>query len=80
LTCVRICPFEVPVINADTLGVGEILGSAYIEPAVCQGCGSCASECPAKAIELMHFTDTQLEAKTNALLHPEFEFPLEVIS
>ncbi len=80
LTCVRICPFEVPVIKTDIVGVGDILGSAYIEPAVCQGCGSCASECPAKAIELMHFTDLQLEAKTHALLHPEFEFPLEIVS
>ncbi len=67
LTCVRICPFDVPKIQANLVGVGAIMGAAYIEPAVCQGCGSCAAECPAKAIELMHYTDAQLLTKVEAL-------------
>jgi heterodisulfide reductase subunit A-like polyferredoxin len=77
LTCLRICPFEVPVIQAEAAGIGRLQGAAYIEPAVCQGCGSCAAECPAKAIELMHFTDLQLQAKAQALLHPEL--PQEIV-
>ncbi|MFH1625424.1 MAG: CoB--CoM heterodisulfide reductase iron-sulfur subunit A family protein [Pseudomonadota bacterium] len=60
LTCVRVCPYEVPFINDD--------GVAEINVAKCQGCGTCASECPAKAIELEHFRDEQLLAKCNALL------------
>ncbi len=71
LTCVRVCPFEVPIIKPDLVGVGGILGAAYIEPAVCQGCGICSAECPAKAIQLMHFTDAQMIAKVHALVHPE---------
>ncbi|MDI6768858.1 MAG: FAD-dependent oxidoreductase [Anaerolineales bacterium] len=71
LTCVRICPFSVPKIRADMTGVGGIIGAAYIETAVCQGCGSCASECPARAIQLMHYTDVQMVAKVGALLKPE---------
>jgi heterodisulfide reductase subunit A-like polyferredoxin len=71
LTCVRICPFNVPKIRADLTGVGGIIGAAYIEAAVCQGCGSCASECPARAIQLMHYTDAQMTAKVGALLKPE---------
>jgi heterodisulfide reductase subunit A-like polyferredoxin len=71
LTCVRICPFGVPKIQANLFGVGNILGAAYIEPSICQGCGSCASECPARAIQLMHYTDDQMVAKVNALLMPE---------
>jgi len=71
LTCVRICPFNVPKIRADLTGVGGIIGAAYIEAAVCQGCGSCASECPARAIQLMHYTDAQMIAKVGALLKPE---------
>ncbi|MGD0918512.1 MAG: FAD-dependent oxidoreductase, partial [Thermodesulfobacteriota bacterium] len=47
LTCVRVCPYSVPVINAK--------GEAEIDLSKCKGCGSCAAECPAKAIELMHF-------------------------
>ena len=40
LTCVRICPYDVPLISSDFTGIGNILGAAYIEPAVCHGCGS----------------------------------------
>ena len=60
LTCVRICPFKVPIIEPDTK-------KAKIEAAACQGCGICVSECPAKAIELHHYTDAQIFAKEEAL-------------
>jgi heterodisulfide reductase subunit A-like polyferredoxin len=60
LTCVRTCPYGVPVVNGD--------GAAEIEAAMCHGCGVCAAECPAKAIQLMHYKDSQLIAKTTALL------------
>jgi heterodisulfide reductase subunit A-like polyferredoxin len=60
LTCVRVCPYSVPVINAK--------GEAEIDLAKCKGCGSCVAECPAKAIELMHFRDPQLWAKCQALV------------
>jgi heterodisulfide reductase subunit A-like polyferredoxin len=68
LTCLRTCPFGVPIMQSTQSGVGAILGAAMIEPAVCQGCGSCVAECPAQAIELKHFTDAQLQAKVHALL------------
>jgi heterodisulfide reductase subunit A-like polyferredoxin len=74
LTCVRLCPFHVPVIRSDLVGVGNILGAAYIEPSICQGCGSCVSECPARAIQLMHYTDEQLMAKVGALMSREAVF------
>ena len=67
LTCVRICPYEVPRVSVDLTGVGNILGAAYIEPAVCHGCGTCVSECPARAIQLMHSTDDQTMVKIDAL-------------
>jgi heterodisulfide reductase subunit A-like polyferredoxin len=80
LTCVRICPFNVPRIQADLSGVGGILGAAYIEAAVCQGCGQCAAECPARAIQLMHYTDAQMIAKVRALVQPQAGFvPLETV-
>jgi heterodisulfide reductase subunit A-like polyferredoxin len=59
LSCIRVCPYNVPAINAN--------GSAEIEVAKCHGCGLCASECPARAITLQHFSDTQLIAKSDAL-------------
>ncbi len=61
LTCVRVCPYDVPVINAK--------GEAEIDPAKCKGCGGCVAECPAMAIELMHFKENQLEAKCEALVY-----------
>jgi heterodisulfide reductase subunit A-like polyferredoxin len=60
LTCVRVCPYNVPVINKD--------GVAEIESAMCHGCGICASECPGKAIKLQHFTDEQVMAKCDVIV------------
>ncbi|MGQ9625383.1 MAG: FAD-dependent oxidoreductase [Anaerolineae bacterium] len=60
LTCVRTCPFQIPVIDPEAIGNGEIKGAAYIEPAKCQGCGTCTSECPANAIQLRHYRDEQI--------------------
>ena len=60
LTCVRACPYSVPVINAK--------GEAEIDISKCKGCGTCAAECPAKAIELMHYRDVQIIEKSGALL------------
>jgi heterodisulfide reductase subunit A-like polyferredoxin len=78
LTCVRICPFNVPAIKAEEVGVGNIYGAAFVEPSVCQGCGTCVSECPAAAIQLMHYTNDQMIAKVGALLDPLIGFiPLE---
>ncbi|MFQ6057592.1 MAG: FAD-dependent oxidoreductase [Anaerolineae bacterium] len=68
LTCLRICPYEVPRIATEVRGAGGILGAAHIEAATCQGCGICAAECPARAIQLMHYTDVQVTAQVDALL------------
>mgnify|MGYP000397316821 CR=1 FL=1 len=67
LTCVRICPYDVPRVRGDSTGVGSIGGAAYVEPAICHGCGTCAAECPAQAIQLMHYTDAQTLMKLDAL-------------
>jgi heterodisulfide reductase subunit A-like polyferredoxin len=67
LTCVRICPFGAAQINPDLEGVGGIRGAAEITAAACRGCGLCPAECPARAIQLQHFTDQQVLAKEEAL-------------
>jgi heterodisulfide reductase subunit A-like polyferredoxin len=59
LTCVRTCPYSVPVINEK--------GEAEIDVSKCKGCGACVAECPAKAIDLMHYRDAQLIEKTKTL-------------
>ncbi|MFZ5449791.1 MAG: FAD-dependent oxidoreductase [Thermodesulfobacteriota bacterium] len=59
LTCVRVCPFEVPK-------VANPAGAASIDPTKCLGCGLCTGECPMGAIELMHNREKQLEAEIRA--------------
>lgn len=61
LTCVRACPYGVPVIDYQA-------HAAYIDPAKCQGCGVCVAECPHKAIQLMHSRDDQIIAEIAAAL------------
>jgi len=56
----RVCPYGVPRINKE--GVSEI------DEALCRGCGICAAECPAKAIELNWYEDDQVMSKVDALL------------
>ena len=52
-TCVRTCPFSVPFIDGET-------GAAYIDPALCKGCGMCVAECPGKAIVMASCSDQML--------------------
>ena len=61
LTCVRVCPFNVPKFN-------EEKGVVEISPAECHGCGICVSECPAKALQLQQFKDDQVLEMIDALL------------
>jgi len=58
LVCVRACPFHVPFIYED---------HSVIDPAKCHGCGTCASECPAMAIQLMQYEDDHILAKVDGL-------------
>jgi heterodisulfide reductase subunit A len=62
LTCVRTCPFSVPVINEE---------GAYINPAACYGCGACASVCPGKAISLAHFDDVEIRQQAKGAIDHE---------
>jgi heterodisulfide reductase subunit A-like polyferredoxin len=84
LTCVRICPYDVPQISSEESGVGNIMGAAQIETAICHGCGTCVSECPARAIQLKQYTDTQTITKLDALfeaaLMPADFVPVDDIS
>jgi ferredoxin len=79
LTCVRICPYDVPKVQNNFTGIGNILGAAFVEPAICHGCGTCAGECPAQAIQLMHYTDVQTLTKVDALFEESPIIPLETI-
>lgn len=50
LTCIRVCPYK-------AMHVDKSEGAAASYPEVCQKCGICAGECPAKAITLPVYSD-----------------------
>ena len=54
LTCVRVCPWEIPVIDRG--------GQAGIDARQCKACGICVAECPARAIALNQSEDERLIA------------------
>ena len=60
-TCVRTCPFNVPVIDHER-------GAAYIDPGLCRGCGMCVAECPGKAIVMSGCSDQMLIEVPSVLL------------
>lgn len=41
--------------------------AAYVNPGLCQGCGTCNATCPSKSVELIGYTDEQIFAEINAL-------------
>ncbi len=61
LTCVRSCPFGVPVFNEEKKEI-------EINEAICHGCGVCASVCPRQTIDLSYYEDDQIISKIDALL------------
>lgn len=61
LVCVNACPYQVPYIDEENVSV--------IDPEGCQGCGICVAECPAKAITFKHYTDDQILAQIDGLIH-----------
>ncbi len=61
LTCVRTCPFDVPVFNTEAKEI-------QIDEALCHGCGACAGVCPRQTIQLGFYEDEQIACKIDALL------------
>jgi heterodisulfide reductase subunit A-like polyferredoxin/coenzyme F420-reducing hydrogenase delta subunit len=65
LTCFRVCPH----------GAVYWDNRAVISPLACQGCGICASECPMDAIQLVEYTDDQMEAQIFAATEQQVDTP-----
>ncbi|MBM4237443.1 MAG: CoB--CoM heterodisulfide reductase iron-sulfur subunit A family protein, partial [Euryarchaeota archaeon] len=59
-TCVEVCPYK--AIQKNDQGVAEVIVAA------CKGCGCCGATCPEGAIDLSHYTDTQLLSEAKAAL------------
>ena len=60
MTCVHVCPYMAPHVGSNN--------KAEVQSAVCMGCGSCTSDCPARAITLRHYANIQIAAAIDGLL------------
>ncbi|MCX7806035.1 MAG: FAD-dependent oxidoreductase, partial [Planctomycetota bacterium] len=58
LTCLRVCPFGIPVVD----------GTAEIHSYLCQACGMCAAECPNNAIIMAGFAPDAIRKGIRAAL------------
>ncbi len=63
--CAQRCPYG--SIRAESGKAAEVVS------AMCHGCGTCVAECPADAIQQMHFTDAQVMAQIRAALETNAE-------
>jgi len=62
-TCVEICEYIAPEIVT-----ARGARTAWIDPALCEGCGTCAAHCPSGAIRTGNLSESQLEATLEGLL------------
>jgi len=71
LTCVRICPLQIPKANK--------MGEITIDPVDCQACGMCAMECPVRAIDIRLHSGVEILAQLEeAIGQSRFAGPLIV--
>lgn len=59
LTCVRVCPYDVPVFKDNV---------AFIDTLGCQACGFCAADCPAEAITMKKLSSEELNEKIKKIV------------
>jgi len=59
LTCLRVCPFDIP----------KVTDVARIDSVLCQSCGICIAECPANAIIARGWDKGGLKTRTAETLH-----------
>jgi len=61
LTCYRVCPHGAVAWNGERI---------VISPLMCEGCGTCASECPMNAIQLKEFADSAVSKEIGQKITP----------
>ncbi|MFW5805761.1 MAG: 4Fe-4S binding protein, partial [Bacteroidales bacterium] len=62
--CVEICPYD--AISKTTTDNGKEV--AKVNKSVCKGCGICAPVCPENAIDIVGYTDKEIESMIDGLI------------
>ncbi len=60
ITCFRVCPYGVPVIESPT--------TVHIRAEECQACGICVGECPSRAIDFRSYRIDEINDRLEAAL------------
>jgi heterodisulfide reductase subunit A len=60
--CISLCPYKAIVFDKGKR-------QSVINEAICRGCGTCVAGCPGGAARAKHFTDNQLIAEMEGVLH-----------
>jgi heterodisulfide reductase subunit A len=60
--CVSVCPYK-------AISFDKEKKISFINEAICRGCGTCAAACPGGVITAKHFTDQQINAEVEGVLH-----------
>lgn len=60
ITCFRVCPYGVPVIQSPT--------TVHIRAEECQACGICVGECPSRAIDFRSYRIDEIDDRLEAAL------------
>ena len=69
--CNNLCPFGAIAFLADR-AISEV------NPALCQGCGTCVAACPAEAIAGAHFSMDQIMSEIEGVLMLNLDQPTAV--
>ncbi len=68
MRCALVCPYGAIEQREICTVDGQVCGhTAYVNPGVCQGCGTCQAVCLSNSIDLQTFTDEQVYSEINAL-------------
>lgn len=59
--CIESCPYMAIEMDSN--------GSVKVNESICRGCGICAGMCPSSAIDSRHFTDDQIFAEIEGIMH-----------
>jgi heterodisulfide reductase subunit A len=68
--CQPVCPYNAIEKEEIKNRAGEVIKTvAFVNPGLCQGCGTCVALCRSKSIDIFGYTNNQVYHEVMALLN-----------